>query len=130
MSNGQPEDPRRHVVVLDNVARLSPQGLDVIRRLRQKYQVVAIAEDFLPEATNGALRRALLVRAPLRLGHLSRAATVRFFEECSCRHGFGWGRGEIRGLAGATSGFPLAMRQAVAGELRRVGLFRDRALGR
>ena len=113
------EDPRRHAVVLDNVARLSPHRLDVARRLRERYQVVAIAEDFLPDRAKAALSAALWARSPLRLGHLSRAATLNFFEECSRRHGFGCAPGEIRGLARATGGFPLGMTEAVTAELCR-----------
>jgi hypothetical protein len=41
---------RRHVVVLDNVARLTAPRLESIRRLRERFQiVVAIAEAFLSE---------------------------------------------------------------------------------
>jgi AAA ATPase domain len=113
------EDPRRHVVVLDNVARLSSPGLDVVRRLRERFQVVAVTEDFLPDQAKEALASALWARPAFRVGHLSRAATAAFFEECSRRHRLEWGEGEIRGLARAVDGFPLGMTEAVAAELRR-----------
>ncbi len=119
VSNQRLEDPRRHAVVLDNVVRLSASKLDCFRRLRERFRVVAIAEDFLPEQAKAAVCAALWAQPPLRLGHLSEAATVAFFEQCSRRHGFGWGVGEIRGLARAARGFPLGMRDAVAAELRR-----------
>ena len=122
VSSARPDGPRRHVVMLDNLARLSPQRLDVLRRLRARYSVLAIAEDFLPEAAKIGVCTALWARPPLRLGHLSRAATVDYFDECSRRWELGWGRGEIVGLATATGGFPLGMRQAVAAELRRNGI--------
>jgi hypothetical protein len=54
-----------------------------------------------------------------QLGHLSEAATVAFFEECSRRYALGWGPGEIQELARAVDGFPLGMREAVAAERRR-----------
>lgn len=117
VSNQRFEDPRRHAVVLDNVARLSAPRLDVLRRLRERYQVFAIAEDFLPERAKDAVCSALWARQPVRLGHLSRAATVAFFEECSRRYGLGHGPAEIRGLARATGGFPLGMTEAVDAEL-------------
>jgi hypothetical protein len=119
ISNRRLEDRRRHVVVLDNVARLTAPRLDAIRRLRERFQVVAITEAFLPEEASDALCAALWARRPLRLGHLSEAATAAFFEECSRRHGFGWGEGEVLGLARAVNGFPLGMREAVAAQLRR-----------
>ena len=118
VSSRRLEDPRRHVVVLDNVARLTAPGLDAIRRLRERFQVVAITEAFLPEEASVALCAALWARRPLQLGHLDEAATVAFLEECSRRHGFGWGEDEVLGRARAVNGFPLGMRETVAAELR------------
>lgn len=117
--NRPAESRRRHVVVLDNVARLTAPRLDLLGRLRGRYPVVAIVEDFLPDTARGGLCEALRARTPLRLAHLGPAATLAYFEECSRRHGFGWGAGEVRGLARATHGFPLGMREAVEAERRR-----------
>jgi len=125
ISNRRLEGRRRHVVVLDNVARLTAPRLDAIRRLRERFQVLAVTEAFLPEEASTALCAALWARRPLRLGHLSEAATVAFFAECSRHHGFGWGEGEVRGLAQAVNGFPLGMREAVAAELRRRATVRN-----
>lgn len=122
----RPEDRRRHALVLDNVARLSPQRLDLLRRLRERHPVVAIVEDFLPAAAKAELCAALWARAPLRLGPLSLDAAVAYFEACGRAHGLGWGRGEVLGLARATGGFPLGMREAVSAGLRR----QDRGRGR
>jgi hypothetical protein len=118
VSSRRLEDPRRHVVVLDNMARLTAPRLDAIRRLRERFQVVAITEAFLAEEASVALCAALWARRPLQLGHLGEAATVAFLEECSRRHGFGWGEDAVLGLARAVNGFPLGMREAVAAELR------------
>lgn len=119
VSTWKPEDPRRHVVVLDNVARLTPRGRETLRRLRERFQVLAIAEAFLPERHQDAVCSALHSRRPLRIGPLSGRATLAFLEECSRRHGFAWGPAEVRGLARAVAGFPLGMREAVTAELRR-----------
>jgi hypothetical protein len=113
------EDPRRHVVVLDNIARLSAQRLELLRRLRERFQVLAILEAFLSPREQDAVCSVLRARCPLELGHLGPRATVAFFRECSRRHGFAWGEAEIRGLARAVGGFPTGMREAVAAELRR-----------
>ncbi len=128
VSNRRLEDQRHHVVVLDNVVRLTAPRLDSIRRLRERFQVVAIAEAFLSEEASTALCAALWARRPLQVGHLSEAATVSFLGECSRRHGFGWGEGEVHGVARAVNGFPLGMREAVAAELRRhEGIGEERA---
>jgi hypothetical protein len=113
------EDSRRHVIVLDNLARLSARRVDLARRTGARCPVIAIVESFLPSEACAQLALALRCRAPLQLGHLSLAATIEFFEVCSSRHGFGWAPGDVRGLARATRGFPLAMRDAVDGECRR-----------
>jgi len=117
--NQPAETRRRHVVVLHDVARLTAPKLDLLRRVRERYQVIAIAEDFLPEAARVAICQALWAWAPLRLTRLGPAATLTFFEQCSRSHGFLWSAGEIRGLARATHGFPLGMREAVEAEHRR-----------
>jgi len=119
VSSGRLEDGRRHAVVLDNVARLTAQRLDSVRRLREGFQVVAILEGFVLEEDRAGLCASLRARPPLELRHLSARATLGFLEECSRRHGFGWGPGEIRGVARAVDGFPLGMREAVEAELRR-----------
>jgi AAA ATPase domain len=119
VSNLRLEDERRHAVVLDDVVRLTARRLDAVRRLRERFPVVAIVEGFVPEADQAALCAALHARRRLRLGYLSLRATRAFFDECSRHHGFAWGPGEVRGLARAVAGFPLGMREAVTAELRR-----------
>jgi hypothetical protein len=119
VSTRKPKDPRRHVVVLDDLARLTARKLDALRRLRERFEVVAIVEVFLPPPEQEAVCAALHARRPLRLGPLTGRATRAFLEECSRRHGFAWGPGEVRGLARAVAGFPLGMQEAVAAELRR-----------
>jgi hypothetical protein len=113
------QDRRRHVVVLDDVARLPAPRLDLMRRLRARFQIVGIAEDFLPAPAMSALCVALRTRRPYRLGRLGPKATATFFQEASRRHGFGWGAAEVRGLASAAKGFPLGMREMVEAELSR-----------
>jgi hypothetical protein len=117
--NQRPESRRPAVVVLDNVARLPASRLDFARRLREKFLVVAIVEDFVPEPAKAALCAALWARPPLRLPHLSVEETAAYFASCSLHHGFGWGPGEILGLARAVAGFPLGMREAMEAERRR-----------
>jgi replication-associated recombination protein RarA len=119
VSTWQPEDPRRRVLVLDDIARITARGLDTFRRLRERHQVLAIVEAFVPDPEIEALCTALRARRPLQLGHLDSRATRAFFEEYSRRHGFVWGPGEVRGLARAVAGFPLGMREAAAAEVRR-----------
>jgi hypothetical protein len=113
------EDPRRHVLVFDDVACLTGRRLDAFRRLRERYRLLVIVEDFVPPRAQEALCSALWARRPLRLGPLGGRATRAFFEECSRCHGFGWGPGEVHGLANAVAGFPLGMREAVTAQLRR-----------
>jgi len=117
----RPESRRRHVIVLDDVVRLSTARLDLVRRLHERFQMITIAEDFLPAAERDALCAALWVRAPLRLGHLEAFASLEFFERAFREHQLTLDPGEVHGLARAVRGFPLGMQEALAAELRRRG---------
>ena len=102
LSRRRREDPRRQALVLDDVAKVTPQRVEAARRLRERYRVIAIVEAFVPEAQQAALASALWARPPLQLGCLDRAATLKYFEACSRRLGLGcpW-RGENAETQGA-----------------------------
>jgi hypothetical protein len=104
-------DRRPHVVVLDDVAKLTPQRLEFLRWLRglEKFRIIAVAERFLPEEDLWRLRT-LLVPAPLLvLRRLGAAACEQFFRSFSQREGLAWDEGTIQGLARASGGYPLTL---------------------
>jgi len=114
-------DRRNHVVVLDNVSRLTAPKLDFIRRLveARRYRVVAIVEAFLGGKELLHLRSALRCGPPIRLGPLSVADSERFLEASARALGLAWRSAEVHGLAVASHGFPLGMRELVDRSLAR-----------
>lgn len=113
-------DPRQHVLVFDDVVRLPLPRLKLIRWLCDlgRFQLVAVAEQSLPEEERTLLRVALLAAPVMLLGPLSREVSARFFRAWSERHGLAWGSSEIHGLILATRGYPLGMCQAARGSRR------------
>jgi len=109
------------VVVLDDVGRLTPARLDVVRRLsvHDRFQLLAIVEGHLPAADR---RRLLAWLAPverLRLGPLPQPVVRDFFARVSAERGLGWGPEKIAAVASGTGGHPLSMRLALEREVER-----------
>lgn len=114
-----PEDPRSHVLVLDDLARVSAAKLDLVRRLVRagRFRLVAVPEAFLPPAKLSRLQAALQAGAPLRLRPLRLDDAEQFFREGAWTLETTWSRARIHGLAVASRGFPLGMKQLLVSEL-------------
>ena len=104
-------DRRPHVLVLDDIAKLTHPRFEFIRWLRglDRFRIIVVTERFLPQGDLWRLR-SILVPAPLvTLERLSHSACRQFFETWSVRHGLGWDEGVVQGLARASNGYPLNM---------------------
>ena len=114
-------DNRKHVLVLDNVSKLSAPKLDLIRYLtwEKRFQFVSIAESFLP--TNGLFRLRVWMNPSIliTLHHLMTSSVVQFFQQLSKEHQLGWTEGQIKNLAEVTGGYPLRMQEIALRELER-----------
>lgn len=115
---------RSRVVVLDDIARLSPRKLAFIRDLRLDIErpggallFIAVTESFLPEESLFQLRAALYPADRLTLRNLTPAETEAFYREASERHRLGWDEATIRMLAASTEGYPLLMWERLQREL-------------
>ena len=114
-------DKRQHVLVLDNIAKLSAQKLDLIRYFltAERFRFVAIVENFLREdelfVLRARLRNAFLIGIP----HLSIEATREYFRQSSAQHHFQWTEGQINHLAEMTGGYPTGMKEVVNRKLAR-----------
>jgi len=101
-------DRRPHLLVLDDIAKLTHPRFEFIRWLQSlnRFTIIAVTERFLPQGDLWRLR-SILVPAPLvtleRLGH---SASRQFFETWSIRHGLGWDEGIVAGLVRASNGYP------------------------
>ena len=108
-------DQRQHVLVLDNIAKLSAQKLDLIRYfvLAKRFRLVAIVENFIRGdelfVLRARLRNALLINIP----HLSIEAAREYFRHSSGQHHFYWTESRINHLAEMTRGYPLGMKEVV-----------------
>lgn len=116
-------DLRPHVLVLDDIAKLTRQRLDFIRWLRSqnKFQIIAVTERFLPEQVLWQLRTALAPAPLVPLDALTLTMSEHFFEAWSNWHRLGWRPEEIHGMAVATHGYPLNMQEVAQTALKRKG---------
>ena len=115
------DDSRKHVLVLDNISKLSVQKLDLIRYLNweKRFQFVSIVESFLPP--NGLFRFRVWMNPSIQitLHHLSQSSVVQFCQQLSKDHQLGWKEGQIKNLAEVTGGYPLRMQEIALRELER-----------
>jgi hypothetical protein len=102
---------RRPVLVLDDLGRLTPAKVELIRRLTAGggLRLVAVLEPFLPAAQRLVINAWLVPLRRLKLGPLSVAASRRFFTCLAAQHRLPWELPTVLGLARAGGGHPLAM---------------------
>lgn len=114
-------DRRTPVIVLDDLAKVSPAKLDFLRWLNAlgHFRIIAVAESFLPEGSLMRLRTALLPAPLVVLERLGPAPAHQFFEGWARHHGLTWGKNIIHGLASATHGYPLGMLEAARAAMGR-----------
>jgi len=121
------EDHRKHVLVLDNVSKLSAQKLDFIRYLtwERRFQFVSIAERYLP--TDGLFRLRVWMNPSIviTLHHLSTSSVIQFFRKLSEENQLGWTERQIKDLAEVTGGYPLRMKEIALRELERKQQFQE-----
>jgi len=112
-------DNRKHVLVLDNVSKLSAKKLDLIRYLtwEERFQFVSIVENFLPPDDLLRLRVWMNPSILIKLHYLSASDVVHFYRQLSREHRLGWSEGRIKNLAEVTGGYPLRMNEITFREL-------------
>ena len=112
-------DSRKHVLVLDNVSKLSRQSLDLIRYLtwERRFQFVSIVESFLLSNDLFLWRVRMDPSTLITLRRLSAPSVVLFFEQLSREHHLDWTEGQIKDLAEITGGCPLRMKEIALREL-------------
>jgi energy-coupling factor transporter ATP-binding protein EcfA2 len=121
-------DSRRHVLVLDNVAKLSAQKIDFIRYLawEKRFQFVAIAESFIPKDDFLRLRVRLYPAETIMLQNLDKREVHKFYQLLSEQHRLHWTEGHIKNLAEITGGYPLRMTEVALRQLRAKGVAESR----
>lgn len=113
------DDNRKHILVLDNVSKLSAQKLDLIRYLtwEKRFQFISVVESFLPSNDLFRLRVWMNPSIQIILHYLSASDVVQFYRQLSREHRLGWTEGQIKNLAEVTGGYPLRMKEIALREL-------------
>ncbi|MBN2688412.1 MAG: ATP-binding protein [Deltaproteobacteria bacterium] len=114
----QNQDARPMVLVLDNIGKLTPQRLALIRYLswEKRFLFIAVTERFLREDDFFLLRAELQPEHVIKLGRISRRDSIAYFHAASERNGFQWELERIRMMAETAGGYPLSMREMVTRE--------------
>jgi len=120
-------DSRRHVLVLDNVAKLSAQKIDFIRYLawEKRFRFVAIVESFVSDDDLLRLRVRLYPAETIMLQNLDKRKVYEFYQHLSEQHRFHWTEGHIKNLAEITGGYPLRIQEISLRELERRKQFQE-----
>jgi hypothetical protein len=110
------EDARQHVLVLDNIEKITPQKLALLQllTLEKRFLFVAITASFLPESQYQQLKVVLLATCKISLGHIDRQSTKEFFRYFSLKYKLNWTDDHIKNLSRRTKGYPLSMKEIVS----------------
>ena len=115
------EDRRQHVLVLDNIEKITRQKLALLQVLtfEKRFLFVAINATYLPESQYHQLKVVLLATCKITLGHMSPSSTKDFFTHFSKKNNFNWTDDHIKNLSRRTKGYPLSMKEIVSAELKK-----------
>jgi hypothetical protein len=114
-------DNRRHILILDNIARLSPHKIKFLRYLttERRFGFIAIIEDFLTEPDLLRLRLVLSPEIQIKLSHFGNHTTQEYLRKSSKKYSFNWSENRIKTLSEIIEGYPLAMKEMVLMEFKR-----------
>jgi len=112
---------RQPVLVLDDIGKITPQKVELIRYLAmaKRFQFVAVVENFLKADKLSLLRGWLHPALLLNIAYLGEQPTREFFRYYSRKHHFCWTEEEISCLAEMSGGYPLGMKEIVWRRLAR-----------
>lgn len=123
IANRELSDKRRHVIVLDNIGKLTKPKLALIRYLgwEKRFHFVAVVENFLPDSELLLLRAELMPAQVLTLSYLTARNTGELLRRLAEHHRLEWTETQIHHLAEAIGGYPLGLRETLDRELKRRG---------
>ena len=104
-------DPVSHILVLDNIAKLTAQKLNLIRYFvsDNSFFTIAITESFLAADELFALRMALLPADQMTLRRLRMSESIEMIRTYLENNRLAWGDEQLRTAAIITRGYPLGM---------------------
>jgi len=112
---------RQPVLVLDDIGKLTPPKMDLIRYLAmaRRFRFVAVVENFLKADKLSLLRGWLHPALLLNIAYLGEQPTREFFRHFSEKYHIRWIEEEINNLAEMSGGYPLGMKEIVTRRLAR-----------
>ncbi|RPI78920.1 MAG: ATP-binding protein [Desulfobacteraceae bacterium] len=121
LGNLAEKDSLRFVLVLDDLGKLTPQKMNLIRWLvwEKRFLFIIITERFLDPDDFTLLRACLYPCLRIDLQNLGEKKAVEFLRHFSDQHGLNWTANHIRMLATAAKGYPLGMKDFVIQELKK-----------
>jgi|YNPNPStandDraft_1061719.scaffolds.fasta_scaffold56514_1 AAA+ ATPase superfamily predicted ATPase len=124
------KDKRKHVLVFDNLAKLTSPKNDLLRYLtwEKRFQFIVIVESFLPSDDLFLLRVRLDPAIVVNLERLCMGSVIRFFRSLSEEYELHWTETHIKDLAETTGGYPLRMREIALREMARITYGRDKEI--
>ena len=115
------EGQKHPVLVLDDIGKLTPPKLELIRYLAmaKRFRFVAVVENFLKADKLSLLRGWLHPALLLNIAYLREQPTQEFFRHFSEKYHIRWIEEEINNLAEMSGGYPLGMKEIVTRRLAR-----------
>lgn len=115
-------DARPHVIVLDNIGRITRQKLALIRYIgwEKRFRFIAIVENYTSDADLLSLRAVLMPAEVMTLSYLSAGSAAELLRRLAEDNRFEWTETHIHHLVDATKGYPLGMKETVDRELKRL----------
>ena len=117
------KDTVRHVLVLDNIAKLTAQKLSLIHYwvMEGSFLFVAVTETFIAESELLALRLALLPADVMQIRRMQMKDSMEMIRACAERFKLSWTDQQLRAAALVTRGYPLGIVELISGAGRTAG---------
>lgn len=127
------KDPRPFVLVLDNLGKLSPQKLTLIRYLlfEKQFLFIIITERFLDPDDFFRMRACLYPCLRIDLQNLGEKKALEFLKYFLTHHQLHWTDERIRMLVKTSKGYPLGMLDFILQEMKKISPYKhERIEGR
>ncbi len=114
------KDIRQHILVLDDIVKLTPQKLAFLRYLsdEKRFRFIAIVDESSLGKALFHLRATLLPSETLALRHMKIDDTLKVFRHFCAQHNLGWYEDHIRSLSELSGGYPLGIREILERKLK------------
>jgi hypothetical protein len=109
--HGNLSDKKNHVIVFDNVAKLTRAKIAMLRLFAQerRFQMIAIVERFIKKSDKVRFRCLMMPSIIVSIGYLNRVETRLFVRMLAEKKRLHWDEQRIGMLADSTRGYPLGI---------------------